>query len=197
MSQLPLDAEASEIAEVFSRYGVLLENEEGQPRIKLYHDSDTGAFKGEALVVYFKPESVELAVQLLDDTYLRASKGVCTGSRMHVERAHFQSEPGADTAEKKPRELSEAERKSLKKRMSKMNSKTNDWDSDSDTERPKVQATARTLILKKMFTLAELDEDATLLLDLKQDVREECESLGQVTNVVLWDVRILTYAAGT
>lgn len=48
-------------------------------------------------------------------------------------------------------------------------------------------ASARTVILKKMFTLAELDEDPTLLLDLKQDVREECETLGDVTNVVLWD----------
>lgn len=40
-----------------------------------------------------------------------------------------------------------------------------------------------------MFTLEELEEDATLLLDLKEDVREECSSLGDVTNVVLYDVR--------
>lgn len=39
-----------------------------------------------------------------------------------------------------------------------------------------------------MFTLAELDEDPSLILDLKDDVREECETLGKVTNVVLWDV---------
>lgn len=39
-----------------------------------------------------------------------------------------------------------------------------------------------------MFTLAELEEDATLLLDLKEDVREECSTLGEVTNVVLYDV---------
>ena len=38
-----------------------------------------------------------------------------------------------------------------------------------------------------MFTLAELDEDPSLILDLKDDVREECESFGKVTNVVLWD----------
>ena len=39
-----------------------------------------------------------------------------------------------------------------------------------------------------MFTLKELEEDASLLLDLKEDVREECETLGEVTNVVLYDV---------
>lgn len=39
-----------------------------------------------------------------------------------------------------------------------------------------------------MFTLQELEEDASVLLDLKEDVREECETLGEVTNVVLYDV---------
>lgn len=39
-----------------------------------------------------------------------------------------------------------------------------------------------------MFTLKELEEDPSLLLDLKEDVREECATLGDVTNVVLYDV---------
>ena len=39
-----------------------------------------------------------------------------------------------------------------------------------------------------MFTLEELEKDATLLLDLKEEVREEAETLGEVTNVVLYDV---------
>jgi len=38
-----------------------------------------------------------------------------------------------------------------------------------------------------MFTLKELEEDGALLLDLKDEVREECETLGEVTNVVLYD----------
>jgi len=36
-----------------------------------------------------------------------------------------------------------------------------------------------------MFTLEELEEDPSLPLDLKEDVREECATLGDVTNVVL------------
>ena len=39
-----------------------------------------------------------------------------------------------------------------------------------------------------MFSLDELKEDPTLLLDLKEDVREDAEQIGQVTNVVLYDV---------
>src|SRR5262249_34924254 len=46
----------------------------------------------------------------------------------------------------------------------------------------------RVVVLKHMFTLRELEEDASLLLDLKEDVREECTTLGDVTNVVLYDV---------
>lgn len=48
--------------------------------------------------------------------------------------------------------------------------------------------TGRVVVLKHMFTLDALKEDATLLLDLKEDVREECSQLGEVTNVVLYDV---------
>lgn len=45
------------------------------------------------------------------------------------------------------------------------------------------------VVLKHMFTSKEIAEDPTLILDLKEDVREECETLGVVTNVVLYDVR--------
>jgi HIV Tat-specific factor 1 len=48
----------------------------------------------------------------------------------------------------------------------------------------------RVVVLKHMFTMKELEEDASLLLDLKEDVREECEGLGEVTNVVLYDVSL-------
>lgn len=49
---------------------------------------------------------------------------------------------------------------------------------------------SRVVVLKHMFTLEQLEKDASLMLDLKEDVREECSTLGEVTNVVLYDVRI-------
>ena len=74
--------------------------------------------------------------------------------------------------------------------------KLNEWDDEdgfgpSITEEDKIRAanrTSRVVVLKHMFTLKELENDASLLLDLKEDVREECETLGEVTNVVLYDV---------
>jgi HIV Tat-specific factor 1 len=38
-----------------------------------------------------------------------------------------------------------------------------------------------------MFTIEELKEDVTLLLDLKDDVRTECAKLGTVTSVKIYD----------
>lgn len=46
------------------------EIDSGKPRIKIYTDED-GNPKGDALVVYFRAESVNLAVQMLDDTDFR------------------------------------------------------------------------------------------------------------------------------
>ena len=45
----------------------------------------------------------------------------------------------------------------------------------------------KTVILKHMFTLEELQEDPSAVLDIKDDIREECSKLGDVTNVVLYD----------
>lgn len=45
----------------------------------------------------------------------------------------------------------------------------------------------KTVILKHMFTLKELEEDPSAVLDIKEDIRDECSKLGDVTNVVLYD----------
>jgi len=63
-----------------------------------------------------------------------------------------------------------------------------DW---SDDESPALAQTStkheRTVILKHMFTLAELEEDPAAILDIKEDIRDECSKLGDITNVVLYD----------
>lgn len=45
----------------------------------------------------------------------------------------------------------------------------------------------KVVVLKHMFTLEELAEDPAALLEIKEDVRDECEKFGKVTNIVLYD----------
>ena len=65
------------------------------------------------------------------------------------------------------------------------------WESDDELEakaKAKPQKAPILVVFKHMFTFKELDDDPTLLFDLKEDVRQECESFGTVTNVILYYV---------
>ncbi len=80
------------------------------------------------------------------------------------------------------------------KKTQKLDAKLADWSDDEDYGAAAAAAEARgskwdkLVILRHMFTLAELDEDPAALLDIKEDIREECAKLGDVTNVVLYDL---------
>ena len=88
ITNLPLDADEEEVRYVFSKCGVIAEEiDSGKPRIRLYENED-GKFKGDALVVYFRGESVDLAIQMLDDTDFRLGQGMPAG-RMKVTVADF------------------------------------------------------------------------------------------------------------
>ncbi|KAJ7346609.1 hypothetical protein DFH08DRAFT_924451 [Mycena albidolilacea] len=206
---LPLDAEVDEIVERFSKCGVVEEDDEGEPKVKMYATED-GTFNGEALVVYFKEDSVLLALNILDDAELRFGD---PSTVMRVARADFTHKNsgggGVNNDPSKPRKT--VDKKKASKRIGKMqkqvlrgavqtlnnalNRKLLEWD-DEDGFGPAlkpedsvnaVNKNSRVVVLKHMFTLKRLEEDAALLLDLKEDVREECSTLGEVTNVVLYD----------
>jgi HIV Tat-specific factor 1 len=62
-----------------------------------------------------------------------------------------------------------------------------EWD-EEEAASTKKEKHLKMVVLKHMFTLKELIDDPSLILDLKQEVRDECERLGAVTSVVLYDV---------
>jgi HIV Tat-specific factor 1 len=88
VTSIPLDATANEIRDVFCKCGVIAEEiDSGRPRIKMYTDAN-GTFKGEALIVYFRPESVNLAIQMLDESDFRLGVRGPFGS-MRVQSADY------------------------------------------------------------------------------------------------------------
>ncbi|KAI8610240.1 hypothetical protein BC830DRAFT_1146752 [Chytriomyces sp. MP71] len=175
--------------DVFSKYGLIMEDiATGLPRIKLYKN-EAGEFKGDALVTYFKEESVALAVNLLDDVEFRL--GV-PATRVRVSQAVFKEKekPAAGsgaadaTAGAGAGNKGKVDKKKAQKKIQNLQKKLDWFEEEAGKKNEKF---ARIVILKHMFTKQEIDEDPTLLLDLKEEVREECEKLGEVTNVVMYD----------
>ncbi|KAL0145970.1 splicing factor u2af-associated protein 2 [Mucor lusitanicus] len=172
---IPPDATVEELKTTFSKCGVIMEDlETGDPKIKIYRD-ENGVSKGDALVSYFKEESVPLAVDLLDEAELRPGD---SSTKMNVQKAVFK--------EKEPVEKKKSTTGKLKakKKIQQLQRKF-DWVEEEGGK--KQEKFSKIVILKNMYTQEELDTDPTLLLELKEDVREECEKLGEVTNVILYD----------
>ncbi|KAG5518800.1 hypothetical protein PMAC_002771 [Pneumocystis sp. 'macacae'] len=156
VSNLPLDVTEDEIRERFSKCGVISENiDTGKPRIKIYVN-ERGEPKGDAVVIFFREESVKLAIQLLDDTCLRLDDK--NGQKMRVQQV---------------------------KDNFTASFKISEWDDNNSTTSGRW---SKVVILKHMFTLKELEDNITLIMDLKEDILEECSKIGNVTNVVLFDL---------
>ncbi|KAI5296705.1 hypothetical protein KEM55_005726, partial [Ascosphaera atra] len=183
VTNLPHDVTVEEVSDVFSKCGVIAEEiDRGRPRIKLYTD-DQGNFKGDALVVYFRPESVNLAVQMLDETEFRF--GDRESGKMSVQPADFSFK----ATKEEPQRRNEGERRKIQQKTQRMRNKLADWDDDDPQTIVTKQQSRwdKVVILKHMFTLKEIDEDPAAILDIKEDIRDECSKIGDVTNVVLYD----------
>lgn len=93
------------------------EDDDGEPKVKMYAKED-GTFSGEALVVYFKEESVALAVAMLDDAEFRVGDHT---TRINVSQAEFKHKntiSGDGGEETKPRKT--VNRKKATRRIVKM-----------------------------------------------------------------------------
>ncbi|CAG8716160.1 19534_t:CDS:10 [Cetraspora pellucida] len=180
VSGLPPDVTVEELAEVFSKCGVLLEDlNSGGPKIKLYKD-DYDRLKGDALVTYLREESVDLACQLLDETDLRPNEA----SKIRVQKAQFKEKMPKPSEDTNNSTLVKPDKKKVQKKLHQLEKKLDWFESEPGK---KAERYNKIVILKYMFTLEELENDVSLILDLKEDIREECQKLGEVTNVVLYD----------
>ncbi|OZJ03074.1 hypothetical protein BZG36_04606 [Bifiguratus adelaidae] len=185
---LPLDTTVEEVKDLFSKCGVIMEDvHTGQPKIKLYTDPETNQLKGDALVTYFKEESVPLAIRLFDDTAFRLGD---QSTHIHVSEAVFKEKDKKGTSNgdgsggSRPSTPGVQEKQRIKKKLNQMQRRL-DWFEDEPGR--KADRLSKIVILKNMYMPEELEADPTLLLELKEDVREECAKLGDVTNVTMYD----------
>lgn len=147
--------------------------------------------------VYYRPESVGMAIDMLDETDFRPGERLPTGPmRVRVADSSYKSQKDqplqSDDAKKKGTTMNR-DRKKVIEKTQKMNERLADWGDDGDDDPSQVANTSsrydKIMVLKHLFTIEELAEEAEgeAEAEIKKDVREECEKFGEVTNVVLYD----------
>jgi RNA recognition motif-containing protein len=109
---LPLHGiSVDDVSRYFSKAGLLdLDPETLQAKIKLYK-TDDGSFKGDASICYARSESVELALQILDESVWDEQH------TLSVQRAKFEEKKSQDDSSGNPRKrkyVSDAKRKVAK-----------------------------------------------------------------------------------
>ena len=172
VSSLPLDITMEELTELFTKCGLIARDEKGKNRIKLYRDSN-GQPKGDALCIYIKVESVELALKILDKSQIR-------GKTLSVQRAKFQMKGDAYDPALKPKR-----KKKDKDRQKKWQEKLFDWRPERMLGEP--QKHEKVVIIKNLFSPEDFDKEVALLLEYQQDIRSECLKCGDVRKVVMYD----------
>ncbi|CAE7010668.1 hypothetical protein CFE70_001932 [Pyrenophora teres f. teres 0-1] len=188
ITNLPPDTTFKELEDEFSRFGIIDKGADGQPRIKMYNDEETGKFTGNAMIVYFKKEAIVNAIKMMDDYVLRP--GDYSNGNIRVEPANIDHKKEKD-GEKIASKLTRKDRKASERNRQELNRKLNEW-SDNEEEvaaafAPKKNKWAKVAIVKHVFTLKELEEDDEAILDIKEDFREAGEKYGEVTNCTLYD----------
>ncbi|KAF4547523.1 RNA recognition motif-containing protein 22 [Elsinoe fawcettii] len=188
---LPLDVTFDEILEAFERKGGLIAKniDSESPKIKMYANDD-GAFKGEALITFFRPESVRMAIDLLDGTDLRTYMS----GDMRVQAADMsfkKSKEYQHNPEKKGRSGRDVAK--IKRITEGMNARLVDWDDDDpqtlELEVKPASKWDKTVIVKHMFTLEEMEEDENLITDLEEDIRDQAkaEEWGDIQHIEIYD----------
>ncbi|KDO27258.1 hypothetical protein SPRG_07507 [Saprolegnia parasitica CBS 223.65] len=166
---LPLDATVHEVHDHFAKCGVIQRDlETDEPKIKLYRNKDSGALNGDAAVCFMKEPSVELAIQLLDKVDLRPNWP------LDVKVAEFAQKGDAFVPRKKAKLDSRAKVKKFQMEQALS------WGAADEDEG------LRIVVLKHMFTPADFD-DVEAGNELKDDIKAECETLGDVTKITFFE----------
>jgi HIV Tat-specific factor 1 len=182
---LPKDTDEEEVAQYFSKCGVIdLDPETQKPKVKLYrHKADEPegrTVKGDASICYARAESVDLALQVLDENLFR------DGAILSVQRAKFEQSADFDESKSKggKRVISEAKRKVA--RLAALQAVG--WDEGENGRIAGGLKGLRIIVLKNMFDPAEFlnDENDEKLRRLEQTVHSECEEMGTVEKITIF-----------
>jgi len=173
VTNLPTSITEESFVEFMSKCGLVeFDVRTKKPKVKVYKGED-GQPKGDGLCSYIKPESVQLALTILDGSVLE-------GKTVVVTRAKFQMKGDYDPT-LKPKKLTKKQQEKAKKARERMF----EWQPDKlKGERGKAE---KVVVIRNMFEVEELDTDPGLILDYSNNIRVQCAKFGTVTKVSLYD----------
>ena len=192
---LPTDTNEKEVADFFAKVGILdIDPELQTPKVKLYRQKHPKtALKGDATVCYARPESVNLALQILDGAIFRTvdSNGKFiephNANKITVQRAKF--EQHGEEYKKKAR-VSDVKRKVA--RIAKL--QAIGWDEGDNGYITGGLKGLTIIVLKYAFDVmalrraGEAGEDA-FLAGVERRIKETCESFGTVEKITIFSSR--------
>ena len=186
---LPMDTTEEQLAQVFSKAGILdLDPATQRPKIKIYrhttaddHPTLTGQCKGDASLCYARPESVELAMTLLDETEFQ--KGLV----MKVQPAQFEQRGELDGNRNR---VSNAQRKVAK--LAALQAR--DWD-ESNGRLVGGRKGLRIIVLKHLFAPHmwnhnDESQEIVFFSTLERELRAELEKFGVVEKITVFSKRV-------
>ena len=191
VSGLPSDTTVEEIAECFKVAGVIrTDPSTGGPRIKLYADAASGLLKGDALISFLKPESVNLAVTLREGYELRPGKPLTVQPAKFEKREGGDGGDGGEEAGVGGKRLGKDELAQRKKQRLLEQKALGEWEAGLSTAGKR----NATVVLTNLFDAtaiaaarAEPDNGAAFYANLKADITVECGKAGAVDKVFVFE----------
>lgn len=186
VTNLPTNCTVDEVASVFSKAGILDLDEHQRPKIKLYRDPNNHQLiKGDASVCYARPESVQLALTLLDETPLRMGDNMRI---MTVQAARF--EQHGDSFDTGRQKISQTKRLVVKLATR----QALDWDEGEFNGRlTGGHKGLRIIVVQNLFTPQSLqqdddgdDEEHLFFEMLERQLRSKCEQWGTVEKITVF-----------
>ncbi|KXT03997.1 hypothetical protein AC578_9301 [Pseudocercospora eumusae] len=193
VSGLPLDVDTKEVREVFKKYGMIAESaDDDEKRVKLYNDAN-GNFKGEALIIYHRPESVGQAIMLAHEMLWPRDFGQPTSTISVTEADSTYKKFDDDTvAPERGASKAKPSKAKLKRKAEEMNQRLGDWSDDGISTMPRTSSRYnKVVVVKHAFNLEEFENqpsDEDVRKEIREGMHEEGEKYGTVKHIEIFDL---------